>query len=79
MWDWDMENDVVYFSPQWKAMLGYEDHEIENAFIGWQKLWHPDDADKIEKAMSDHLAGKTKQYEIEHRLRHKNGDWRWII
>lgn len=79
VWDWNMVNDFVYFSPQWKRMLGYEEHEIENAFAGWKRLWHPDDKDIIERAVNDHLAGKTTLYEIEHRLRHKNGSWRWIL
>jgi diguanylate cyclase (GGDEF)-like protein/PAS domain S-box-containing protein len=60
-------------------MLGYTDDEIENAFSGWQKLWHPDDVDKIEKAVKDHLDGKTEKYEIEHRVRHKDGSWRNIL
>ncbi|MBN2874155.1 MAG: PAS domain S-box protein, partial [Spirochaetales bacterium] len=79
VWDWDMVNDVVYFSPMWKAMLGYEDHEVENTFMGWKSRWHPDDAARIEQAVTDFLAGKTAVYEIEHRLRHKDGSWRWIL
>ena len=79
IWDWDMINDEVAFSIQWKKMLGYEDHEVENAFAGWKNLWHPDDAASIEKALNDHLAGKTAKYEIIHRCRHKDGDWRWIV
>ncbi len=79
MWDWDMLNDKVVFSPYWKKMLGYEDNEVVNSFAGWQNLWHPDDANKIQKAVEDHLLGKTKKYKIVHRLKHKNGDWRWII
>lgn len=79
LWDWDMIHDVVFFSPQWKRMLGHEEHEIENSFDEWKKRWHPEDRAKIEQAMEDYCAGKTKQYEITHRLRHKNGEWRWIL
>jgi diguanylate cyclase (GGDEF)-like protein/PAS domain S-box-containing protein len=79
LWDWDMVNDKVFFSTRWKMMLGYADHEIENAFSGWQNLWHPDDVEKIKKAVQDHLDGKTEKYEIEHRLLHKNGTWRNIL
>lgn len=75
LWDWDMVTDTVFFSERWKAMLGYTDDEVENAFSGWQKLWHPDDVEKIEKALQDHLDGKTEKYEIEHRARHKDGSW----
>ncbi|GEM_PF-950900 len=79
MWDWDMINDHVVFSPYWKKMLGYDDHEVENSFAGWRNLWHPEDETKIRKAVDDHLKGLTANYEIIHRLRHKNGEWRWII
>ncbi|HPE67707.1 MAG TPA: PAS domain S-box protein [Thermotogota bacterium] len=79
MWDWDMVNDRVHFSPRWKSMLGYAPDEVEDAFSGWAKLWHPDDRERIQQAMDDFLAGKTSQYRILHRLRHKDGSWRWII
>lgn len=79
LWDWDMVQNTVFFSSQWKSMLGYQDHEIENDFSGWKNLWHAEDAASIEKAISDYLEGRTKTYEIVHRLRHKNGSWRWIL
>lgn len=79
VWDWDMIKDEVVFSTQWKKMLGYQDHEVENSFAGWKNLWHPDDASNIEKTIDAYLAGKTNNYEIIHRCRHKNGDWRWLV
>ncbi|HKL00881.1 MAG TPA: response regulator [Desulfotignum sp.] len=79
LWDWDMVNNAVFFSHRWKSMLGYADHEVENAFSGWQRLWHPEDAARIQKAVNDYLEGKTAAYEIEHRVRHKDGSWHWII
>jgi len=79
LWDWDMVKDTVFFSPSWKSMLGYEDQEVVNNFSGWKHLWHPDDAARIEQAVSDYLEGRTTRYEIEHRLRHKDGSWHWIL
>ncbi len=78
VWDWDLINDEVFYSTQWKSMLGYADHEVENSFSGWKNLWHPDDRIRIEKTLADYLNGKTNRYEIIHRCRHKNGEWRWI-
>ena len=79
IWDWDMLNDKVVFSRRWKSMLGFEDHEVENAFSGWKNLWHPDDKVHIEKTLDDYLSGKSSKYEVIHRCRHKNGEWRWIL
>ncbi|MFW6263370.1 MAG: PAS domain-containing protein, partial [Thermotogota bacterium] len=78
LWDWDMVKNKVFFSKRWKSMLGYEDHEVVNDFSGWKNLWHPEDAPRIEKSIKDFLENKTDVYEIEHRLRHKDGSWHWI-
>ena len=79
LWDWDMVKNTVFFSPQWKNMLGYEDHEIPNNFTGWKNLWHPDEAQEIEQTIKDYLEGRTDTYEVQHRLRAKDGSWRWIL
>ena len=79
IWDWDMLNDQVVYSARWKSMLGYTGDEVENSFYGWKNLWHPEDGARIEKAIADYLTGETKHYEIIHRCRHKDGDWRWIL
>jgi diguanylate cyclase (GGDEF)-like protein/PAS domain S-box-containing protein len=79
LWDWDMVKDQVVYSAQWKRMLGYEVHEVEDTFSGWKNLWHPDDCTTIKKTIRDYLAGKTDRYEIIHRCRHKDGSWRWIL
>jgi len=79
LWDWDMVTNAVYFSPQWKKMLGYEDHEVPNDFSGWRKLWHPDEVASNEKAVKDYLEGTSKVYEVEHRLLCKDGSWHWIL
>lgn len=79
LWDWDMKSDRVYYSPQWSRMLGYEPEEITPDFSAWQNLWHPDDAEAITKAVDDYLKGRSAEYKIEHRLKAKDGSWRWIL
>jgi len=78
MWDFDVESNEVYFSPRWKAMLGYGDDDMRGA-PDWRALVHPDDLSRVQTAIRDHVAGKTPIFESTHRMRHRNGEWRWVI
>lgn len=79
IWDWDIRTGEVFFSPRWKSMIGYEEHEIENNFTSFEKLLHPDDHDRVMSVLNDYLSGRTPHYSVEFRFRHKDGLWRWIL
>ena len=79
LWDWDVETNCVYFSPQWKALLGYEDYELADNFAEWEKRLHPDDRERALDALAAYFKGTTRTYELEHRLQCKNGSYRWIL
>ena len=79
VWDTDLETGFTFYSDRWISMLGYELDEIEHHFSTWESLVHPDDVESCLKTFQDHLKGKTEQYEIEHRLRAKDGSWKWIL
>jgi PAS domain S-box-containing protein len=79
IWDWDVGTDTVYFSPRWKSMLGYAEDEVRNEFSEWESRVHPDDRDRASKAIQDYLEGRSAEFELEHRLRHKDGFYRWIL
>jgi PAS domain S-box-containing protein len=79
VWDWDLTTNEVYFSARWKDMLGYGEHEMENHFSAWERLVHPADRERARTCLQAYLAGQTSTYELEHRLAHKDGSYRWIL
>ena len=79
IWDWDISSNDVYLSPEWKRQLGYEDHELDNTFQEWEGRLHPEDHDRALGAIKAYLGRRESQFELEHRLRHKNGSYRWIL
>jgi PAS domain S-box-containing protein len=79
IWDWDIKTGKVYFSPRWKSILGYADHEIENDFSEWASRLHPDDRERALQTVDDYLKGLSADYELEHRLKHKDGSYIWIL
>ncbi len=79
VWDWDATTDRVYFSPQWKAMLGYAEHEIGDTLAEWKQRVHPDDLAQVMAQITDHLNGNTTCYSSEHRVRCKDGKYKWVL
>jgi PAS domain S-box-containing protein len=79
LWDWDIKSGKIYFSPRWFEMLGYQNQELEPVFDTWINLLHPDDKEIAFNTLQIHLSGKTFIYELENRLKHKNGNWVWIL
>jgi PAS domain S-box-containing protein len=79
IWDWDLITNETYFSPRWKEMLGYHNHEVENTFAAWEGLIHPEDRAKAAAQLKAYCEGGSPNYELEHRLKHKSGGYRWIL
>jgi len=78
VWDWNMITDEVYFSPQLKLMMGYDDHEMESTYENWHDNIHPDDVEQVDKDLKEHLEKVTEYYISRHRLKCKDGSWIWI-
>ena len=79
VWDWDIKNDKVIFSKRWKAMLGFEEHEISDDVAEWKKRVHPEDYVNVMQAVEATLSGLNDVYSNEHRVQCKDGSWKWIL
>lgn len=79
VWDWNNLTNEVNYNTEWKSMLGYAEDEIRDDFSEWQRLLHPLDRERAETAVADFLSGKTRNFSLEHRLKTRDGHWRWIL
>jgi diguanylate cyclase (GGDEF)-like protein/PAS domain S-box-containing protein len=79
LWDWNLSTNVIYFSARWKAMLGCQDDEIGNKPEEWFEHIHETDRDRVKEEIAAHQKGATPHFESEHRVRHKDGSFRWML
>lgn len=79
-WEWNLQTDETVFNETWAEMVGYSLAELEPTTIDtWKELTHPDDLERAGKTIQEYLAGKHPAYEVEIRMRHKDGRWIWIL
>lgn len=79
LWDWNLQTNTIYFSPRWKAMLGYSESEIEDRPEEWLDRIHDSDRERVKQELVSHQQGVTPQFESEHRILHKDGNFRWML
>jgi two-component system, NarL family, sensor histidine kinase UhpB len=77
LWDWDLQIDAMYFSPYFKRIMGYDEHELPNEVRAHQDAIHPDDVDRVMTNLKAHLEHRGA-YDVEYRVRTQSGDFRWI-
>jgi diguanylate cyclase (GGDEF)-like protein/PAS domain S-box-containing protein len=78
MWDWDIASGKLEVSEQWARMLGMKRSDIR-LIADWEPLCHPDDLPEAQRRLGEHFEGKSPIYEYEHRLRHRSGNWIWVL
>lgn len=79
IWDWDLLTDEVYFSPRYKEIIGYAEDEFANHADEWRRRIHPDDLDMVVEENMRCVRGETDQFEVEFRMLHRDGNWKWIL
>jgi PAS domain S-box-containing protein len=75
LWDWNLETNEIYYSPVWKGLLGYEDHELPNDFSVWEKLTDPGDVKRSWEMQNELINKKRDRFELEFKMKHKDGHW----
>lgn len=79
IWDWDIITGQTFFSARAMEMFGYEGTEVFRGMDEWRKKIHPEDSDKVEQALQDHLAQKTRFFRIEYRFCCKDHNFKWAF
>ncbi|MBW3636039.1 MAG: EAL domain-containing protein [Armatimonadetes bacterium] len=79
LWDWDLKTGEIYYSPRWKSMLGYGDDEIGAGIDEWYSRVHPDDLSRMKAQLSAHLSGGEAHFESQHRMKHRDRHWVWVL
>ncbi len=78
IWDWDLVANRIHYAPRWKAIIGYGPDELGDSPAEWFGRIHPADLPRVRRSLRQHLCGEAAAFEQEYRMRHRNGDYRWV-
>jgi diguanylate cyclase (GGDEF)-like protein/PAS domain S-box-containing protein len=79
LWDWNISSGAVLYTEHWYSMLGLPQKEGKQDLSSWIDRIHPDDLPNVNVALESHLKGQSPAYESEHRVRHNDGHWLWLL
>lgn len=79
LWDWKLTTDEIYYSPRWKALFGYEERELTASTHEWFDRVHDADRQLLLDALDAHIEGRSTHLEVEYRMRHASGTFRWVL
>jgi diguanylate cyclase (GGDEF)-like protein len=78
LWDWNLVTNRVHFSPRWVALMGAEEDEVSSSPQEWFLRVHPEDGVQVSRELEAARNGGAHAFEFRHRMRHKNGSYRWM-
>ncbi|MFV2007108.1 MAG: EAL domain-containing protein [Longimicrobiales bacterium] len=79
LWDWNLQTDKMHYSQDWARYLGYGPHDIGDSPDEWLTRIHEEDIERVKEELALHRRGGTPRFQSEHRLRHRDGSYRWIV
>lgn len=79
-WEWNVQTGETVFNERWAEFIGYTLDELSPVSIDtWIKNCHPEDLMLSKNLIEKHFKGELDYYECESRMKHKNGDWIWVL
>lgn len=78
VWDWRVSAGITYYSPRWKSLLGFAEDDTAIHGLPWLQRVHPDDLGMVTRLLEAHMGGQSNLFAAEHRLRHADGNYRWV-
>jgi diguanylate cyclase (GGDEF)-like protein/PAS domain S-box-containing protein len=77
-WEFDPAAGTMRFSPRWLAIMGYTEEDVRREPIDWRRLVHTEELPPVQAKLREHIAGRTPVFDSVHRMRRKDGEWRWM-
>lgn len=79
-WEWNLQTGETRFNERWAEIIGYTLAELVPLSIEtWARIAHPDDLERSNRLLQRHFSGELDYYEVEARLRHRDGHWVWVL
>ena len=79
VWDWDLRTGIETYSQRFMELFGYAEHELDDRQDTFDARTHPDDVPQMLRDRQSHFDGRTPRYANEHRVRCKDGSWKWVL
>jgi diguanylate cyclase (GGDEF)-like protein/PAS domain S-box-containing protein len=79
LWDWNIRTNEIYFSPRWKSILGLQADDLGNQLDAWLQRIHPEDRERFQSELFEHLQGKTPYFENEYRILNQERCYCWVL
>jgi diguanylate cyclase (GGDEF)-like protein/PAS domain S-box-containing protein len=79
LWDWNLGENSIYYSPNWKSILGFSRNSIKDTPDEWLERIHPADKPQVAALLEQLKTGRINRFQVEQRILHKNGNYRWVV
>ncbi|HEX3033076.1 MAG TPA: diguanylate cyclase [Bacillota bacterium] len=78
-WEWNVQTGELMLSERWAEIVGFTLEELQPITIDtWMRLAHPEDLKQSNQLLGEHFSGALPYYDLELRVRHKDGRWVWV-